>query len=349
MSFRGVRPTVPYALLGAVLVVGAAVPALFAHPADGSAERTSADAALPPHALPVRPPKHRRAPSPTQLLHFRGSTRGAAVIHAPKVYLVFYGRQWGRATTVAGELRFTNDPSGMAPRLQRFVRGLGGNEHWSTSTTQYCDGVAYGTQTCPVSAARVGHPGTSPLAGVWHDTTYDAVAAPTEMSFRASAVRAARHFHNADAFANASAHYMVVLPPHITPHGFGTLWCAYHSDGSSPVGRVTYTALPYIPDAGVGCGANAVHPGVTGRTDGITMVAGHEYVEWLTDPFGTGWLDARGNENADGCAWVETGGGRPVDAVFPTGTFPVQSLWSNSADRGQGGCVTWFAGTTNQH
>jgi serine protease len=329
------------ALLAGLVLAAACLPAVWARPADG--------ATLPPHALRVRPSVHRTAPSPTQLLRFRGDPRVPAVIHSPKVYLVFYGRQWGRASTVGSDLHLSGDPMGMAPRLQQFLRGLAGNEHWSTSTTQYCDGVTPGTTVCPTRAHHIGHPRTSPLAGVWLDATYDAVAAPRETSIRAAAARAARHFGRSDAVSNAEVHYMVVMPPRIVPPGFGSQWCAYHSDGTSPAGRITYTALPYVTDAGANCGAGSVHAGTTGRTDGITMVAGHEYVEWLTDPFGTGWTDATGRENADGCAWVDAGPGRPIDLTLSTGTFPVQSLWSNSADQGRGACVTWFGSSRDQH
>ena len=283
-------------------------------------------------------------------LVFRGSSSAHAVIASPKVYVVFYGRQWGRPTTVRSDLMFSADPLGVAPRTQQFLRGLYGTEHWSTSTTQYCDQVPTGTTRCPLSAHHVGHPNTSPLAGVWFDNTYDAVSGASESSIRASALRAAKHFGNLTAASNASALYVVMTPHGVGPSGFGTQFCAYHGDDISSVGPIAYTALPYIPDAGHGCGQNAVHAGAAGTLDGVSMVAGHEYAEWLTDPFGgTGWVDARGYENADKCAWIASGPGRAADVVFPTGTFPVQSLWSNSANGGQGGCVTYFAGTAAQH
>jgi len=47
---------------------------------------------------------------------------------APKVYVVFYGSQWGTESTDSnGYANFTGDPSGMAPRLQAMLAGLGTN------------------------------------------------------------------------------------------------------------------------------------------------------------------------------------------------------------------------------
>ena len=45
--------------------------------------------------------------------------------------------------------------------------------------------------------------------------------------------------------------------------------------------------------------------------------------------FRTGWLDASGAENGDKCAWISSGVGATQNVSFSTGTFAVQSLWSN--------------------
>jgi hypothetical protein len=85
------------------------------------------------------------------------SYHGGAVSAAPVVYLVFWGTQWSSG----------GDPSSEAAYLQRFYGGLfGSSDTWSTSTTQYCEGVALGTTNCAsVTSSKtfVGHPSTSPL------------------------------------------------------------------------------------------------------------------------------------------------------------------------------------------
>jgi serine protease len=100
---------------------------------------------------------------------------------------------------------------------------------------------------------------------------------------------------------------------------------------------VAYTNLPYITDAGASCGANF---NGMGPTAGITIVEGHELAETMTDQFPNGgWLDGSGAENGDKCAWISSGQGASARVTLSTGTFPVQSLWSNAFNSGSGGCV----------
>jgi len=287
----------------------------------------------------------------SSLLSYHGGISGTAIQYTPKVYVVFYGRQWGTATTIGADLTFSGDPAHMAPRVQQFLRGMYGTENWSTSTTQYCDGtsIAVGRTQCGGSGRHTKHATSSPLAGVWYDNASNAVAAPSESSIRASAVRAAKHFGNVTAASNASAQYVIVVPTHIVPPGFGSQYCAYHSSGTSAVGTIAYTNLPYIPDAGFGCGANLVNAGTAGALDGVTIVEGHEYAETLSDLLPPkGWLDSSGAENGDKCAWITSGPGKSANVTFPTGRFAVQSLWSNNAHNNAGGCVIYYNSATSQ-
>ena len=123
----------------------------------------------------------------------------------------------------------------------------------------------------------------------------------------------------------------------VCSHGFGTQYCAWHSATSSSYGNIAYTNLPYMTDAGRNCGANF---NGLGPYAGITIVGGHEMAETITDQFpSSGWLDSSGAENGDKCAWISSGQGASADITLSTGTFAVQSLWSNAFNSGAGGCV----------
>src|ERR1700716_1628454 len=99
--------------------------------------------------------------SGTGSLVYQGGLGGTGVVTgAPKVYLVFWGSQWGsQSTNSRGDVTLTGDPMAMAPVLQEFMKGLGtGGETWSGVVTQYCQGVPTGAQTCPPGAAHVRYP-----------------------------------------------------------------------------------------------------------------------------------------------------------------------------------------------
>jgi serine protease len=103
---------------------------------------------------------------------------------------------------------------------------------------------------------------------------------------------------------------------------------------------LSYTDFPYIPDAGGSCGQNFVNSGSAGTLDGVSIVGGHEFAESETDPNPpTGWTDTIGAEDGDKCAWIQVGPGAIANITISTGKFAVQSLWSNKANQGAGGCV----------
>lgn len=239
--------------------------------------------------------------------------------HTPVVYLVFYGSQW------------SSDTYNEKTILQNFFNSVGGSS-FANIQTQYCDGVATGATSCGSSGTHVTNP-VGQLAGVWSDTSVKVSTYPSQSNLANEAVKAAAHFGNTSSSVNNNVQYVIALPHGIKPSGFKTQYCAYHSAISSSYGTVAWTNLPYITDAGSGCGAGIVNS--PGTTDGITIVEGHEYAESVTDQFpittAPGWTDSSGYETGDKCAWV-SGSGAAKNLTFPNGqTFPVQSLYSNAS------------------
>lgn len=247
-------------------------------------------------------------------LYYHGGVGGFGVeTGADKVYLVFWGSQW------------SSDPSGEAAILQNFFSGVGGSS-WNNSVTQYCQGGASGSTTCGAGTTAATNP-HGVLAGVWYDTAR-IPKRPNQSSLAAEAAKAAAHFGNTTAVSNQTVQYVIATPTHNNASGFGSSYCAWHSSTSSASGTLAYTNLPYITDAGASCGANF---NGLGATAGITIVEGHEFAETETDIFPNGgWLDSGGAENGDKCAWISSGQGASANITLSTGTFAVQSLWSNA-------------------
>ncbi|WP_146059066.1 fibronectin type III domain-containing protein [Actinomadura rubteroloni] len=209
---------------------------------------------------------------------------------APVVYIDYWG--------------WTSDPSGEKPYLENFLSSIGGTP-WVKSVLQYGAGA-------PADL----------LKGTWSSTTA-IPATPTYDDIRAEADRAAQHFGVAD---DLNVQIIVATPTGHSSGGFGISYCGYHGTiGLGAMPQVTYTNLPYNTDKS-NCGTNVVNPGASGLLDGVSMVAGHELVESITDPLLNSWSDSNSQENADKCSWKNPQGNVTTSA----GTFAVQSLWSNT-------------------
>ena len=252
-------------------------------------------------------------PRRTNNLAYQGGVGGIGVETAPKVYLVLWGSQWTG-----------NDPSGESNLLQSFFTNVGGSP-WMRSVTQYCQGVARGTTTCPFGSAFAGGGVAFSPGQVWSDTGSPAPSQPTQSQLAGEAINAANHFGNTTAASNQTVQYVIATSKGHSASGFGTQYCAWHSSTSSASGNIAYTNLPYITDAGASCGANFNN---LGPFAGITIVEGHEMAETITDQFPNGgWLDGSGAENGDKCAWTSATSIQPIGGS----SFPVQPLWSNAS------------------
>jgi hypothetical protein len=255
-------------------------------------------------------------------LYYHSGASATGVETAPQVYLVFWGSQWTG-----------NDPVGEANVLESFLAGVGGSS-WLNSVTQYCQGLQSGTYFCNGAGTPAGNPSSIfTFSNIWNDNSAAAPAQPSQSQLANEATAAAAHFGNTGSSQNASVQYVIATANGYNPPGFGTQYCAWHSSTSSKYGKIAYTNLPYIPEAGTACGAEF---NLLGEDAGITIVEGHELAETITDQFPTGgWLDRQGMEIGDKCAWS----GATSDQPFSTGQFPVQPLWSNAFNNQQGGCV----------
>ncbi len=350
-----------------VCLVSGILGALAAAPATAS---TAAPAYANGHAyrhgaVPFRGKQHtiafnqRRVPR-TKNLRFGGGISGVGVTTgAEKVYLVFWGSQWGtQSTNGSGYVTFSGDPKAVAPDLQAFFKGLGtGGETWSGVMTQYCQGISAGATSCPAAnTSHVGYPTGGALAGVWEDTSKAAPSAASAHQLAQEAESAATHFGNATTAANRNAQYVIVSPTGTDPDSYEIQgFCAWHDysgdstmDGGGAVSGslLAFTNLPYIPDAGASCGQGFVNS--PGTLDGVTIVEGHEYAETITDQFPAGgWLDSQGEEDGDKCAWISSGQGASQNIKLTTGSFAVQSTWANDFNGGAGGCEISHAIVTN--
>jgi len=294
----------------------------------------------------------------SETLAYGGGVDGIGVQSGhSKVYLVFYGTQWGtQSTNSSGLATFSGDPDGAAPVVQKMFKDIGtGGETWSADLTQWCDGpnVAAGATTCPSTANFVPYQTGGVLSGVWYDNSGASPSAATGHQLGVEAVNAAAHFGNTSAAANRDAYYVILSPHGTDPDGYkdpNTGYCAWHdwngdttlSGGAvtSNYGDIAFSNQPYNIDVGQTCGTNFVNSGSTGLLDGYTMTLGHEWHEMMSDqnPAG-GWTNQNSSssyyqqENSDECAWLQPGTtGGAANVSLGSDTFAEQASWSNDTN-----------------
>ncbi|MFD7449136.1 putative Ig domain-containing protein [Kitasatospora sp. NPDC059827] len=292
-----------------------------------------------------------------ETLSYGGGVDGIGVQSGhSKVYLVFYGTQWGTQSTDAnGNAKFSGDSAGAAGATQQMFKGIGTNgETWSADLTQWCDGpnVASGAVSCPSNANFIPYQSGGVLSGVWYDNAAASPASASGNQLAQEAVKAAGHFGNTTAAANRDAYYIVLSPHGTNPDDYQnptTGYCAWHDwngdttlnggAASSPYGDIAFSNQPYNVDQGSSCGVGFVNS--PGTLDGYTMTLGHEWHEMMSDqnPAG-GWTNHvsgssyNGQENSDECAWIQPGstGGAANISFGSYGTFAEQASWSNDTN-----------------
>jgi len=289
----------------------------------------------------------------SETLSYGGGVDGIGVQSGhSKVYLVFYGTQWGtQGTDASGNLTFSGDSAGAAGAAQKMFKGIGTNsELWSADLTQWCDGagVSTGAVSCPASGASyIPYQSGGVLSGVWYDNTKASPSAATAAQLGQEAVSAAAHFSNTTAASNRYAYYVILSPHGTNPDNYKSPtqgYCAWHDwngdvGASSPYGDIAFSNQPYNIDVGQSCGTNFINSGTSGTLDGYTMTLGHEWHEMMSDqnPAG-GWTNHTGSsyngqENSDECAWLAPGtAGGAANITFATGTFAEQASWSNDTN-----------------
>ena len=138
--------------------------------------------------------------------------------------------------------------------------------------------------------------------------------------------------------------YFMFFPPNVTTctniasyECSSIIYCAYHSSMGSGSSTVLYANMPY--DGISGCDSGEHPNGDAGADDELNVVS-HENIETITDPLGTAWYDASGQEIGDKCNFnfgSPLGGasGAEYNEQIASGNYWLQMEWSNAVS----GCV----------
>jgi hypothetical protein len=109
-------------------------------------------------------------------------------------------------------------------------------------------------------------------------------------------------------------------------------YCAWHSSGTINGVQVEFGFF-FNLDGDPGC--DPASPSSLGHSQGLAALAnvsGHELSEMLTDPQLNAWMDQRGSENSDKCAWTWSG-----TVTIGSQSWKIQGNWSNAAANANSG------------
>jgi hypothetical protein len=225
---------------------------------------------------------------------------GGPVLVAPKVYFIF----WGYKTY--------GDSYKVKKLLKSYGKHIGGSAYNNIYTQYY--------MTSGASTVYVTNP-SKQLGGIWEDDTNAVPAHPSDSQVQAEALAGVTHFGY-----DPNGSYVVATPTGHSSSGFGTSYCAYHGAFSSGGHLVSYTNLPYMPDAGANCGANFITPpnDESGADEGVTIVEGHESVTDPNPP--SGWYNNSYGEIGDICAWQNV-----QNDPYGKKSYSAQPMFSNAS------------------
>ena len=253
-----------------------------------------------PHYALVRGAQAKITPAEIPFVPYQGGL----VTVAPKFYLIFW------------DYKKYGDANKLAPLLETYTKNMGGSGH-NNIETQYYENAGKKKKYITNAANQFG--------GSWDDESPIAKH-PTDADVAAESLRGVAHFG-----FDPNGVYIVATPHGHSEAGFGTIWCSYHSDTSYGKQLVPYANLPYMTDAtsGIKCGANIIKPpsDESGMDEGMTIMAGHEYGETITDPYPfSGWSGSNG-EIADACQWQNI-----ANDQFGTKSYAMQPMVSDATE-----------------
>jgi len=205
------------------------------------------------------------------------SYRGGPLINAPTIYIIWYGN-WNQnngSDTPAGQqlIRDWAVSIGGTPYYQL-------NESLSVANYPISGNVSFGSE--------ISDSGTS-----------------TSLSDADIQTIVGRNIGTGKLPYNANGVYFVVTSSNVNENtGFCTQYCGWHTYGNVTAGHVRYAFVGNANRCLSACAAQSKSPNNNPGVDGAISVLSHELEEANTDPDITGWLDSRGAENADKCAWT---------------------------------------------
>lgn len=277
-----------------------------AEPVNPDEEFTEADLTdAPKHVLPVRGGLEAAV---TNGISYHGGSVMTGT--ANKAYYIWYGN-WAN-----------NSATTLLPHL---AQHLGGSPYFNINTTYYnkagthvSNAVAYGGST--TDSYSQGKSLT--------DATVETVVASAIAAGKLPKDSRAVYFVLASADVDETS-------------GMCTQYCGWHWYGTIAGSKLKYSFVGNPDRCPSACEQQTTSPNGNAGADGMASIVAHELEEAVTDPYGTAWYDAAGEENADKCAWTfgaesTAANGSRYNMILGGTEYLIQQNWLNASG---GACV----------
>jgi len=257
------------------------------------------------HVMPTRvhrPLVHRPASSDPITYH-----GGAVMTGAVKVHIVWYG-DWTGATRARRRAI-----------ISEFLGHLD-SPYWAINRT-YTNAAGNHVGAAPTLATQIDDVGSVGTTQLSDDQIQQVVAAAVA---RRSLPR------------DSKAIYLVITSSAVTKQGFLTQYCGWHSHATVQGSSLKFSFIgdPSGPKVR-NCSPQTASPNGDVGADAMVSTIAHELSETVTDPTMRGWYSARGEENADRCAWqygtLFVSGGGHANVHLGARDYLLQTNWVNDA------------------
>jgi hypothetical protein len=223
-----------------------------------------------------------------------GSTRkvtamnyyGGPLITTPTIYLIWYGN-WAQSNG--------SDNANGQQIIRDWAAGIGGTPYYQLN------------KSLSVSAYTISG-NVNFVAGAGHeinDTGTTSTSYSKSLTDANITAIVGRNIGSGKLNDDPNGVYFVVTSSDVNEtSGFCTQYCGWHT---SDVINGTNRRYSFVGNANrclSACAAQSKSPNGNAGVDGAVSVLSHELEEANTDPDINAWLDSRGAENADKCAWT---------------------------------------------
>ena len=207
---------------------------------------------------------------------------GGPLISTPTIYIIWYGN-WNQANN--------SDTAAGQQLIRDWASGIGGTPYFRLNNSLSTGGYTItGNVNFTPTANEITDTGTSKALS---DTDIQNIVAGNVGGVGKLPV-------------DSSGVYFVITSSDVNEtSGFCTQYCGWHTHANiSSLGNIRYAFVGNAQRCLSACAAQTTSPNHNPGVDASISVLSHELEEATTDPDINAWLDARGSENADKCAWT---------------------------------------------